>query len=134
MRSKRLCLAVLIIILGLLSRKVAFLPAALGDALWASTVFLAWGIVFPRLSGKWLALLALVSSWLVEFSQLLTWDWLVELRATTIGHLLLGQGFLVSDLIAYALGIAGMWGLENFGSIISVVGKTTVGMMEPILL
>ena len=112
MRAKRFFLAILIIFLGLLSRKIAGLPASLGDALWAATVFEAWGILLPQLQGKWLALLALLSSWAVEFSQLLTWDWLVQLRASTLGHLFLGQGFLVSDLVAYLLGIAAIWALE----------------------
>ena len=45
------------------------------------------------------------SSYCVEFSQLIRWPWLVEFRSTTIGHLMLGQGFLWSDLIAYMIGI-----------------------------
>ncbi|MBP2623756.1 ribosomal maturation YjgA family protein [Streptococcus oricebi] len=112
-RIRRFCLAVLIILLGLLSRRISFLPAGIGDALWAATVFEAWGFLLPKLEGWRLALLALVSSWLVEFSQLLTWDWLVQLRTTTIGHLLLGQGFLVSDLLAYIIGVGLIWALEK---------------------
>lgn len=102
---KRGILLLAIVDLGLLSRRLPIIPAETGDALWAMVVFLAWAILLPGKSSRTLAVLALTSSYLVEFSQLLTWDWLVQFRATTIGHLLLGQGFLVSDLIAYLIGV-----------------------------
>lgn len=96
----------LTIIAGLLSRRLAFLPSEVGDALWAVMVYL---ILRTFWQGKWpsaTARLALVISFLVEFSQLLTWDWLVRFRLSLLGHLLLGQGFLVRDLIAYTIGIS----------------------------
>jgi hypothetical protein len=33
-------------------------------------------------------------------------DWINKLRATWPGHMILGQGFLWSDLVAYTLGVA----------------------------
>lgn len=99
------CLMVVIIILGLLSRQVSFLPAWLGDSLWAMTLYLALGLCWPKLSERRLAVLALLLAFAVEFSQLLQWQWLVTLRQTTMGHLLLGRGFLFSDLVAYTVGI-----------------------------
>lgn len=99
------CLMVLIIILGLLSRQISFLPAWLGDSLWAMPLYLALSLCLPRLSERGLAVLALLVAFAVEFSQLLQWQWLVNLRQTTIGHLFFGRGFLFSDLVAYTVGI-----------------------------
>ncbi len=97
---------VAVIVLGLVSRRVPAVPAAVGDALWAAVVYCCWRIVLTRRQPWVSAAAALVTSYAVEFSQLIRWDWLVRVRATTIGHLLLGQGFVWSDLIAYTAGIA----------------------------
>ena len=51
------------------------------------------------------AVTALITSYAVEFSQMLSSEWLVKLRSTFLGHMLLGQGFLWIDLIAYTIGI-----------------------------
>jgi len=42
---------------------------------------------------------------MVELSQLYQGDWINGVRGTLPGRLILGQGFLWSDLIAYAVGI-----------------------------
>ena len=52
-----------------------------------------------------IALFALTVAWGIEFSQLYQADWINEIRATRIGGLLLGHGFLLSDIIVYALGV-----------------------------
>ena len=57
------------------------------------------------------AVAALITSFAIEFSQMLTPDWLVKIRSTFLGHMLLGQGFLWSDLLAYTIGIAVIYGL-----------------------
>ena len=49
-------------------------------------------------------MLALAFSVAIELSQLLTWPWLVELRATRLGGLVLGQGYQWADLLAYLIG------------------------------
>jgi hypothetical protein len=48
---------------------------------------------------------ALAICYAVEFSQLLHWPWLMDLRATTLGHLILGTDFHWQDLLAYPAGI-----------------------------
>ncbi len=101
-----LCLIALLILAGLLSRKASFLPGCIGDALWAIAVFCCWRIILIDKRRLICAAAALVTSFAVEFSQLLTPEWLVKLRSTFIGHMLLGQGFLWSDLAAYTVGIA----------------------------
>ena len=41
----------------------------------------------------------------IEFSQLLSYEWLMQLRSTRMGALVLGQGFLWSDIVAYTAGV-----------------------------
>ena len=113
-RKLRICylagIAVLIA-LGLLSRRVKFVPAACGDALWAMMVYCCFRIVLIRKPMIISAVAALITSFAIEFSQMLTPDWLVKIRSTFLGHMLLGQGFLWSDLLAYTIGIAVVYGL-----------------------
>ena len=113
-RKLRICylagIAVLIA-LGLLSRRVKFVPAACGDALWAMMVYCCFRIVLIRKPMIISAMAALITSFAIEFSQMLTPDWLVKIRSTFLGHMLLGQGFLWSDLLAYTIGIAVIYGL-----------------------
>ena len=94
-----------LIALGLLSRRISGIPDACGDALWAMMVFCCWRIILVSRPLKSVAVVALITSYLVEFSQHLSFDWLVRLRSTFLGHMLLGQGFLWIDLLAYFIGI-----------------------------
>ena len=94
-----------LIALGLLSRRISGIPDACGDALWAMMVFCCWRIILVSRPLKSVAVVALITSYLVEFSQILSFDWLVRLRSTFLGHMLLGQGFLWIDLLAYFIGI-----------------------------
>lgn len=109
-----------IVILGLATRRFPhLLPSAWGkypgDALWALMVFCLWGIVRRRASTRALALTALATAWAVEFSQHWRPDWLVALRSTTVGHLVLGSEFHWHDLWAYAIGVAlGVFGERWF--------------------
>lgn len=105
--KKRICylMAVVALIpLGLMSRRVEGLPDQVGDMLWTMMVFCFWRFLLVRSRLEWVAVVTLVFSFLVEFQQLVRWDWLVSLRSTTLGHLVLGQGFLWLDLVAYILG------------------------------
>ena len=105
--KKRICYLMAVgalIPLGLMSRRVDWLPDQVGDMLWTMMVFCCWRILMIRSSLERVAVATLVFSFLVEFQQLIRWDWLVGLRSTTLGHLVLGQGFLWLDLVAYVLG------------------------------
>lgn len=98
------------IVLGLASRKYPeFSPALLGnytgDALWASTAYLAIAFVVPRIPVWKLAGITLVVSYLVEFSQLTHAHGIDAIRDTHVGHLLLGQGFDGFDLVALTIGV-----------------------------
>ena len=104
------------IALGLGSRAVP-LPGPLagypGDALYTVAAFWALLLVLPRLPGGLAAGAALVFSALVELSQLCDAGWLVALRQTGFGALLLGQGFQVADLLSYACGAIVAFGLDR---------------------
>lgn len=104
-------LVVVTVVLGLASRRFgrwlpAWVAAYAGDALWALLVFWLLGIGWPRSSGKRLALGALGFAFLIEVSQLYHAAWLDAARQTTLGSLVLGHGFLWSDLLCYAVGVA----------------------------
>ncbi|MDA1533052.1 DUF2809 domain-containing protein [Bacillus tropicus] len=101
---------ILVIILGLSSRKFAFaLPALLndylGDALWALMIFIGFGFLFPKIEMKKLAFISLMFCYGIEVSQLYHAEWIDSIRATTLGRLVLGYGFLWSDLVAYTIGV-----------------------------
>jgi len=102
---------VLVIAAGLASRKFpmllpAFLGAYPGDALWVLMVLLMVACVKPAMAPPKLAAAALAISFLVEASQLYQEPWINAIRATTLGHLVLGTGFQWLDLFAYAVRVA----------------------------
>ncbi len=61
------------------------------------------------MSSKKVALISILTCFLIEFSQLYQAEWINEIRKTRLGGLILGFGFLWSDLVSYAVG--GMMGL-----------------------
>lgn len=60
----------------------------------------------PAATSRTIGLTALSVAVVVELSQLWRVDWLDALRATRAGALVLGQGFLWSDLVCYAAGVS----------------------------
>ncbi len=105
-----LLLTIITIIIGLASRRyAAYLPKiinlGLGDLLWAMMIFWIIAFLYPNLNIKKLALYSLGICFIVEFSQLIQINWLIKIRNNPFGRLILGQGFLWSDLIAYSIGI-----------------------------
>ncbi len=77
-----------------------------GDAAYAMAAFFLLRVVLPDRPWLVAAAAALGFSAAVEASQALRWQWLVDLRATRVGALCLGQGFQWADLGAYAIGVA----------------------------
>ena len=103
-------LVLLTIALGLASRHfAAALPTVLsayaGDALWAATVFWLGATIMTGARTRHLATGAFAIATVVELSQLIHIPWLDAVRATRLGALGLGQGFLWSDLVCYAVGV-----------------------------
>lgn len=102
--------ALLVLLLGYGARQYsALLPSFIGayapDALWALLVFLLIGAARPDTRLWRTALIALVFAYAIEFSQLYQAPWINDIRATQPGGLVLGHGFLWSDLICYSVGI-----------------------------
>jgi hypothetical protein len=85
----------------------------LGDTLWALMVFLLFGFVFSKKRTLWVAVAALTFSYGIEISQLYHASWIDALRAYPLGGLILGFGFLWSDLVCYTLGVGGGYVLEK---------------------
>ena len=98
----------LIILLGLGSRQISWVPIWTGDLLWASMVYFMFRFIFPVGSGSQSRVLAgaFLFCFLIEFSQLYQADWINRLRQTLAGKLILGSTFLWGDLLAYTAGIA----------------------------
>ena len=96
--------------LGLASRRYAallpeFFAEYSGDTLWALMAFLTVGFVFPRWSTLCVSAAALAISYAVEMSQLYHEPWIDNVRRTWLGGLVLGYGFLWSDILCYTVGV-----------------------------
>lgn len=114
--------SIFVVIAGLASRRYrgqlpAFLAEYAGDTLWALMLFL---LVSALLAGRTIftrAAISLALAFLVECSQLYHAPWIDAIRQTTLGGLVLGFGFLWTDLVCYSLGIAigslMEWGIRN---------------------
>lgn len=107
-RSRPVLLVVLaaVVAAGLASRAPPLadvLVAQTGDGLYAAAVFVVLALLVPGATSARLAATAFLICALVEWAQRLQWPWLVELRRTRVGALLLGQGFLWADMLAYAV-------------------------------
>ncbi|CAM2078346.1 DUF2809 domain-containing protein [Paraclostridium bifermentans] len=104
-----LILTIIVMILGLLSRKISGLPKIIelysGDILWALMVFLIIAFIFNKKSTIFIISWAIIFSYSIEISQLYHAPWIDAIRNTTLGGLILGFGFLWSDLICYTIGI-----------------------------
>lgn len=112
-------ITILVIILGIASRKFSvylpqFINLYLGDALWAFMIFSGFGFLFTNLETKKLGLAALMFCYFIEVTQLYHSSWIDSIRRTTLGGLVLGYGFLWSDLIAYTMGVSIGFLLEVF--------------------
>jgi hypothetical protein len=109
------------IVLGLGSRRYAsalpmFVSTYAGDTLWALALFWFLGLVLPRMPTARVAAIALGLSVLVELSQLYHAPWIDSVRRTTLGGLILGFGFLWSDLACYAAGV-------GLGAVLETIGR-----------
>jgi len=109
-RITYLMILILVVILGLSSRRYArllpsFLADYAGDTLWALAAFIGIGLLFPSWTTLRLCVTALLFAFSIEVSQLYHAAWIDQIRNTKIGGLILGYGFLWSDLLCYGVGI-----------------------------
>jgi hypothetical protein len=82
-----------------------FVASYAGDTLWALAAFLVFGLILSRTSTWRLALLAISFSVMIEISQLYHAPWIDSIRHTAVGGLVLGFGFVWSDLACYVVGV-----------------------------
>jgi hypothetical protein len=83
----------------------SFVAAYAGDTLYATMVVLGLAILAPRWSTARLVGTGLALSVAIEVSQRYHAPWIDAIRATTPGALVLGYGFLWSDLACYVVGV-----------------------------
>ena len=104
-RIRYFILILIVITLGITSRKIEGVPTFFGDTLYAVMIYFGLRMIFINLNLKKTAILALLICFTIEFLQLYDVEWLLVIRRTTLGHYALGQGFLWSDLGYYTLGV-----------------------------
>ncbi|MCB0721002.1 MAG: DUF2809 domain-containing protein [Ignavibacteriae bacterium] len=101
---------VIVIALGLASRKIMGFPyfvyEYVGDVLWAVNVYLLFAVLFPSEKIPLISVVTFFFSFLIEFSQIYHAPWIDSIRDTFIGGLVLGYGFLWSDILCYLIGTA----------------------------
>lgn len=112
-RSRLVCAAALaaVIAAGLGSRVFGHhLPWVVatyaGDTLYATMALVGLALLAPRAATSGLATAALAWSVGVEISQLYRAQWIDAIRQALPGTLVLGYGFLWSDLAGYVAGVA----------------------------
>lgn len=103
-------IVVTITLLGLLSRRFSHsfpevVNLYLGDTLWASMVYFLVRTLLVTLPIRKIAFIGISFCFIIEISQLYHGEWIDSIRSTTLGGLVLGFGFLWTDLIAYSIGI-----------------------------
>ena len=103
-RKNYFILILLILILGILSRKISGIPLFFGDVLYAVLIYFGLRFLFIHLKTHKTFLLSLLFCFGIEILQLVQIDWLIAIRKTTLGHYILGEGFLLLDLLCYVVG------------------------------
>lgn len=84
-----------------------------GDVMWAVLFFQLFHLLLRRRSVLYLWTLTLLTTELIECSQLWHTPWLDQVRDTRVGGLLLGHGFLWSDVVCLVIGAsAAAWALH----------------------
>ena len=85
-----------------------------GDVLAASCIYFGVRFLFPKWSLQKVTLISYILCVLDELQQLYQAPWAVQFRNITVVGILLGHGFLWSDLVCYAAGV----GLDVMVSIV----------------
>ena len=107
-------LALLTIVSGIASRKIVGIPLLMGDILYAVLVYFGFRWLLVKSKAPWQIGLPLLFCFAIEIQQLSTAAALVAIRETTLGHYVLGQGFLWSDLLCYTMGIGLGYVIDQF--------------------
>lgn len=108
-RFTYLLLAAVTLMLGLCSRRYGeylptFVATYAGDVLYATLVFFLLRFVMITRSLRTIAAVTILFCLLIETSQLYQATWMQTIRNTAPFGLILGYGFLWSDVACYAVG------------------------------
>ncbi|WCM62700.1 DUF2809 domain-containing protein [Paenibacillus polymyxa] len=117
-RAAYLIAVLVTILLGLGSRVYSsrlpeFVADHFGDALWACMIYFGLRMLWVNRQLSVALWGSLLFCFAIEFSQMYQAPWINHIRATTLGGLVLGKGFLTADLIRYTVGIVVSWGLDQ---------------------
>lgn len=102
------------LLLGILSRKTNIIPLFTGDTLYAIMIYFGMRLILIHKSLKTAFGFALLFCYSIECQQLYKSEWILSIRNTTLGHYILGEGFLWSDLFWYTFGIGIVYFLVSF--------------------
>jgi hypothetical protein len=126
MKTKRnfpfyLTMMTAIMALGLPARLIqdrlpAWYTLYFGDYLWAMLLFFMFALMLRNTGTFKVAVITLSFTYLVEISQLFQPGWLEYLRSIKLFALVLGYGFLWSDIIAYTFGVLTAASMDRFFS------------------
>jgi glycopeptide antibiotics resistance protein len=109
-------LILITIAVGLFSRS-GYVPEPItpyaGDILYTTMYFFVIGWLFPTMSARKVAALSILLCFGIEVLQLYQADWIEKIRAYKLGGLILGHGFLWSDLLCYSIGGCLGWMVEE---------------------
>ena len=86
----------------------------LGDILYAFMMFYIVSFFAIRSNAAVRGGIALAVCFCVEVLQLYQAAWITAIRQTLPGRLILGSGFLWSDLLAYSIGVAAAYLFDKF--------------------
>jgi hypothetical protein len=104
LKIKYLISVISFITLGILSRKITGIPLFIGDMLYAVLIYFGFRFLIIDSKKSTSLLLSLLFCFGIEILQLVQLDWLIAIRKTTLGHYILGQGFLWLDIFCYVIG------------------------------
>ena len=112
-------LAIITLLFGLASRaswidKTSFIYLYTGDILWALLVFWLCCLFFKKSESRRICLYAAVFCFGIELSQLYHAEWIDALRQHSLGGLILGYVFKISDLLCYSCGLIIGFSIDRF--------------------
>lgn len=113
-----LLLAIFTIVFALYIRSIwqylpFFINIWIGDFLWAMMLFWVCRVAFLHVESRKLTSCLILFCWFIEVSQNFHTPWLDAFRDTRFGGLLLGHGFLWSDIVAYTAGVVVSYFIER---------------------
>ena len=122
-RLQSLTIALTLIPIGLATRQYGneWMKLYAGDVLWAAMIYWGFKFLFAQ-EPKRNTFYALIFCFLIEFSQLYHAPWIDQIRSNRLGGLVLGFGFLWSDLGCYLVGVVCSYFVDKNTSKLSLRG------------